>query len=254
MKNKIRSISYLINLYIAAVPRLVSALCVQPFFYPRYTRRMLNEFLGAVDFSFPDHVLRSKPVEELFPCSPPPEITLSGSFSGSYYGGTRKLSELTCLAYLMRKLAPARVLEIGTFKGRTTRLLAANAGDNAHIWTIDLPAAQCAHSVGEFYRDTPYAGRITQLNGDTLTYNFDKYAKQMDFVWVDACHDYPFVVNDTEVALRCSKSGAWIAWHDYRHTAYWSGVTKRVRELSSDRRLMNLSHVLGTSIVVAQVR
>lgn len=254
MKNRVRSFSYLLKLYFAAVPRLIWALCVQPFFSPRYTRRILNEFLDAIDFSFPDSVLTSKAIEELFPSPTPPQITISSTFSGSYFGGTQRLSELTCLAYIMRILKPAAVLEIGTFRGRTTQLLASNGGEACHIWTVDLPADDCPHVVGEFYRDTPYSARITQLSGDTKKYNFDKYFKTMDLVWVDACHDYSFVVNDTEVALRCCKSGGWIAWHDYRHTAYWAGVTKRVRELSVDERLHNLSHVLGTSIVVAQVR
>lgn len=236
------------------MPRLIWALCVQPFFSPRSTRRILYEFLDAIDFSFPDHVLTSLPIEQLLPHSPPPDITLSGSFSGSYYGGKLRLSELTCLAYLMRTLKPLAVLEIGTFRGRTTALLAANGGDDCHIWTIDLPADRCSHSIGEFYQLGSCASKIQQLYGDTLTYIFDDYNKRMDFVWVDACHDYPFVVNDTEVALKCCKPGGWIAWHDYRHTAYWSGVTKHIRSLSADNRLCNLHHVLGTSIVIAQVR
>lgn len=254
MKNTIKSSFYFIKLYLAAVPRLLWALCVQPFFSPRYTRRILNEFLDAIDFSFPDSVLPGKAIEELFPAPTPPEIMLSSTFSGSYFGGTQRLSELTCLAYLMRILKPAKVLEIGTFRGRTTQLLAANGGGACHIWTIDLPANHCSHAIGEFYKNTPYSSQITQLSGDTKKYNFDEFSKSMDFVWVDACHDYPFVVNDTEVALRSCKSGGWIAWHDYRHTAYWAGVTKRVRELSTDERLHNLSHVIGTSIAIAQVR
>jgi len=254
MKSKIASFLYLTKLYIAAVPRLLWALCVQPFFSPRQTMKVLNEFLDAIDFSFPDHVLASRFIEEIFPCSSPPDIILSSSFCGSYPGGTNRMSELTCLAYLIRVLKPLSVLEIGTFRGRTTQILAANTGDSCHVWTMDLPIEQCSHPVGELYRNTLNAERVTQLLGNTKTFDFAPYYKRMDFVWVDACHEYDFVLNDTEVAIKVCRAGGWIAWHDYRHTAFWSGVTKRLRELSSDARLQNISHVFGTSIVVAQVR
>ncbi len=32
-------------------------------------------------------------------------------------------------------------------------------------------------------------------------------------------------------ALKLLAPGDWIAWQDYRHTAWWSGVTKGVRDL-----------------------
>ena len=165
MKSKIASFLYLTKLYIAAVPRLLWALCVQPFFSPRQTMKVLNEFLDAIDFSFPDHVLASRSIEEILPCSAFPDISLSSFFCGSYFGGTNRMSELTCLAYLVRVLKPAAVLEIGTFRGRTTQILAANTGDSCHIWTMDLPIEQCSHPVGELYRNTLYAKKKRTLSG-----------------------------------------------------------------------------------------
>lgn len=252
---KIESKYYFIRLYFAATARFLWAIGPQLLYAPKKTRRVLNEFLDALDFSFffPDKTLVSLPIEAVLPCSPPPNISISGSFSGQYYGGTLRLSELVCLAYLIQVLKPKSVLEIGTFRGRTTALFAANGEEQIHIWTMDLPPDRCSHIVGEFYAPSVHSKKITQLYGNTLTYNFDTYTKSMDFVWIDACHDYKYVVNDTEIAINCTKPGGWIAWHDYRHTSNWSGVTRHVRDLANDRRLTNIRHILGTSIAIAQV-
>ena len=70
-------------------------------------------------------------------------------------------------------------------------------------------------------------------------------------VWVDACHDYEYVCRDTESALRIVAPGGWILWHDYRHTAWWSGVTRCLQQLK--RKHQALFHVKGTTIAALQV-
>ena len=94
--------------------------------------------------------------------------------------GNVSLLELTVLARLVRARAPRVIWEIGTFDGRTTRVLAANA-PAAEVHTLDLPASQTpAHelsgaerrfveksSSGARFAGTPEAARITQHLGDS---------------------------------------------------------------------------------------
>ena len=65
---------------------------------------------------------------------------------------------------------------------------------------------------------------------------------------MDACHDYEYVVSDTQNALKLCRPGGWIAWHDYRHTAWWSGVTRYVREVH--KSYPKIVHLRGTTIAV----
>lgn len=56
---------------------------------------------------------------------------------------------------------------------------------------------------------------------------FDKLPN-LDFIYIDANHDYEFVLNDINIAKKIVKSGGIIAGHDYHHT--YPGVIKAVGE------------------------
>lgn len=156
--------------------------------------------------------------------------------------------EVACLGYLVQSLRPQLIFEIGTFVGRTTRLLAMNAPPNCQIVTLDLPPEQLEHNIGEDYKHTTEASKIKQAYGDSLIFDFSPWCGKCDFVWVDACHDYEYVVSDTQNALKLCRSGGWIGWHDYRHTAWWSGVTRAVRELH--RNIQGVRHIRGTTLAL----
>jgi hypothetical protein len=67
---------------------------------------------------------------------------------------------------------------------------------------------------------------------------------------VDANHDYEYVFSDTQNALKLVRPGGWIGWHDYHHSAYWSGVTRCIREL--ENKYTTLVHLRGTTIALLQ--
>ena len=213
---------------------------------PRGAQKFLHQVLGAQDLEANDPVLGSVEITELIPGEADPQIR--GPYHLHRSSDTRILLELVTLAYLMQVLRPRRIFEIGTFAGRTTRLLALNSPQDAQIFTLDLPRDRVTHDIGVDFRNTPEAAKITQLHGDTRTFDYSPWHGQCDFIWVDACHDYPFVVQDTNAALRLRTEGGWIAWHDYRHTAWWSGVTRSVRELAKTHP--GIRHIRGTTIAV----
>jgi hypothetical protein len=126
--------------------------------------------------------------------------------------------------------APRCMLEIGTFCGYTTRLLAMNM-PTATIHTIDLPEDYDAGSddvsipkddfhliesrkVGSEYRSDPSITNVVQYFGDSATWDFRK-AEDATFYFIDGSHTYEYARGDTEKALAASRGrAATLLWHD----------------------------------------
>ena len=177
--------------------------------------------------------------------------------------------ELLLISQLVASRQAVQCFEIGTFDGRTTLNLAANISADGHIFTLDLPAAdleQTAHKIapgdqsfiqkpqsGSRFIGTPWASRITQLYGDSATFDFSPYEGRMDVVFVDGAHSYDYVKTDTATALRLIKPGGLILWHDYG-SKWWKDLTRAMNELyAGDPRLIRMQHVRGTALVVLEV-
>jgi len=178
--------------------------------------------------------------------------------------GNVNLAELAILAQAAAAVPAGRsVVEIGTFDGRTTLNLAINAGE-ASVFTLDLPPderAAFALAPGERqYVDKPQPGarfraasppwrgaarRITQLLGDSATYDWSPYGGRAGLVFVDGSHAYEYVLKDTETAMRLVAPGGIVLWHDYGR---WDGVSRALDELEA-QRLLGLRHIAGTSLV-----
>ncbi len=239
-----RKVGYGIRVWCAAVPRILNNLTLGVITHPRTALAFHNQVLNWFDLTFPDLVLGSKSPSDLFPATG--DIAIVGPYYDQSSGGTSALMELATLAAAAKCLRPGVIFEIGTFMGRTGRIMLLNGGEDSRLFTLDLPADQCAHVPGKDLRGTPEETRATFLSGDSMNFDFSPWYGQCDLVWVDACHDYEYVVSDTENALKMVTPGGWVLWHDYRHTAWWSGVTKCLQELKST--YPSLCHVTGTAI------
>jgi predicted O-methyltransferase YrrM len=182
--------------------------------------------------------------------------------------GNVSLAELAVLNALCRTHRPETIFEIGTFDGRTTLNLAANC--DAQVLTLDLPAGHATKfavvGADNRYVDKPASGarftsapnchlpearRITQLYGDSASFDFTPWHGKMDLVFVDGAHSYDFVINDTRVALRLLKpAGGVIVWHDY---GVWPDVAKALDDLLTEMPGLPLQHVRDTSLIVARM-
>ncbi|HWB61285.1 MAG TPA: class I SAM-dependent methyltransferase [Chthoniobacteraceae bacterium] len=148
-----------------------------------------------------------------------------------YEDGMLPSSQALALAAILVAEQPAEVLEIGTFIGNTTRLMAENA-PNAIIHTVDLPEDFSAGSdpvanvpkddfhliqkrvVGKNYKDLPCASRIRQHFADTATWDF-REAGHPVFFFIDGSHTYEYCKSDSEKCLElCGGRGVFL-WHDY---------------------------------------
>ncbi|MCF6150428.1 MAG: hypothetical protein E3K37_17470 [Candidatus Kuenenia sp.] len=173
--------------------------------------------------------------------------------------GEMPVYEQDILCKLIKNQNPKTVFEIGTFQGATTTRLAANS--DAIVYTLDLPPKghinYCPPAMNDpeldVYPDQPgikhfssaYADRITQLYGDSRSFDYSPYYGQMDIVFVDGCHHYDFVLRDSMNAFKMIKPDGMIIWHDYAD--YAPGVMKALNVISER---YSLTHIEGTSLVV----
>ena len=180
--------------------------------------------------------------------------------------GDVNLGELAVLASAAAATsAGEEIIEIGTFDGRTTLNLAVNAPAKYRIATLDLPpdaAPKFELAPGErayvekprsgrrFLQAPPEwtdaAGRITQLLGDSATFDWSPHAGRAGLVFVDGSHAHDYVIADTGTAFALVAKKGMVIWHDY---GVWEGVTRALEEIEASRQL-GLRHVRGTSLVV----
>ena len=170
--------------------------------------------------------------------------------------------ELIVLAAAVQKKGASRCFEIGTFDGRTALNLALNSPENALIYTLDLPPE--AHSrregasddikfvgianVGRRFKGTPYASKIIQMWGDSATFDYSPYEHKMDLVFIDGSHHYNHVLSDTKNAMRMTKPGSIIFWHDYGGIC--EGVTRALNNFyKEEKEFKNLKRIAGTALV-----
>jgi len=172
--------------------------------------------------------------------------------------------ELMVIAKMARFFNPGTTFEIGTFDGRTTLNLAANCSPNARVYTLDLPKEELKRTKltlapgdgsfiqkdrsGSRFQGTDVHSRITQLFGDSATFDFSPFYNSVDFVFIDGSHSYQYVLNDSKVALRLLRGGKGvILWHDY---AVWEGVTRALNEMfSQTKEFQGLRHIEDGSMV-----
>jgi len=164
------------------------------------------------------------------------------------------------LAALCQALQCRTVFEIGTYLGETAWLLAHN-NPQATIYTLDLPDAGAVGTAKLELTDPAYFDdwnrrakylrtieetRITQLLGDSATFDFSPYYARIDLVFIDASHSYSYVKSDTEAALKMLSDRGTIVWDDYTH---YPGIYTYLNELSPqlERPVM---HILGTRLAL----
>jgi len=181
--------------------------------------------------------------------------------------GNVSLQELAVLSGLAADIREGTIIEIGTFDGRTTLNMALNSGDDVSIFTLDLPSdmetamdvdegetafinkpASGARFTGEPGSSFPQSKKITQLLGDSATFDWSPYHSKANLIFIDGSHAYEYAKADTESSLKMLASGGTIVWHDY---GVWEGVTQALEELQENSNML-LQHVRGTSLVIYQ--
>lgn len=196
-----------------------------------------------------DYISRETPalpkvtVESLTPSSTMVQLWALDSVDGNVTD-----RELLTIARLVVATGAKSLFEFGTFDGRTTLNLAMNAGSDARVWTLDLPASTAGSTAaplhphetryaikdnsGARYRGTGAEKQITQLYGDSAKFDFAQFSQAVDLAFVDGSHAYSYVINDSLHAIEMVRPGGIILWHDYSR---WDDVTCALNDLRRSR-------------------
>lgn len=236
----------------------------------RYHRDTLHEILFRLGWRkrptvapvLPPLRIPTIPVAEAVGSSPAVRILEPDSADGNVSG-----YELAVINALVATRPVGQALEIGTFDGRTTLNLAAHMPTDGRVYTLDLPPEQVnqtnlsiAHGDEKFivknesgarFKGRPEAARITQLYGDSASFDFSPYAGKMDLVFIDGAHSYDYVISDTKHALALIKSGrGLLLWHDYG-SPHWKDLTRALNELyKKEPALRGMRHLADTTLVM----
>ena len=153
--------------------------------------------------------------------------------------------EKAILDGIVRLIKPSTLFEFGTATGETTVLLAEAAPKGAIVHTLDLPEELAPEIgtgvVGRAFRDKPqYADIIVQHRVDLRSFDVEPFRRAVDFIFVDAGHDFDSVTKDSELAFHMLRPGGCIVWDDYQ-PIHW-GTVSALNELSKRHSLTRISY------------
>ncbi len=182
-------------------------------------------------------------VEKLFPGFDETPVTISQLPRGSW---STPLTDQIVLAKLARLLQPATILEVGSFRGYTTRLLAENTPPSTLIHALDIDPNH-----GEAYVNTPLEKRIRRLVGSLSEWPFETTERlKYDFIFLDADHKQEPVESDTKYLLSMLAERGLLLWHDYADWGWmstWNRVPEVLHAYSKERPILSIP---GTSLAI----
>lgn len=179
--------------------------------------------------------IKSVSLSEVFP----KELENAGIYLERFLGhwGNIRVEAIAKIALIVSYFKCKNVFEFGTFNGMSTLQMALNTPEDGRVYTLDLPPG--AHTstqnplgeldiivakhlfehfgttVGSYFKDHPAGNKITQLLGDSSTFDFSPYYGKMNLVFIDAAHDYENKKSDSENALKMLAPNGVILWDNY---------------------------------------
>jgi predicted O-methyltransferase YrrM len=209
-----------------------------------------------------EFLLPVRSIADLFPGSGGLSVQTSVSHIDRLNHWLLPLKELLTIGAICQAMQPNNILEIGTYTGSTTLLMAMNTPGGCRILTIDIPPSeQKTHhhglgtglpefEVGAAFAAHSAARKITQLYGDSCTFDFSLYSGSMDMVLVDADHTYQAVKKDSATAFDLLRAGGVIIWDDYAWDPQFpecEAVTRHLHEISAKKPCF---HIAGTRLAI----
>lgn len=169
-------------------------------------------------------------------------------------------NETQTLAALVCHLQPKTIFEIGTYNGFTTLHFACNSPEDCKIYTLDLPPdfepkdnkdysyddlmvveLSKKNITRRVYKQDPTGRKITELFGDSKTFDFSPYHGTIDLVFIDGNHSYRYVQFDTENAFRMLSPNGVIVWHDFDYIIH-RDVFKYLNSLAKRHKIYSIRH------------
>ena len=182
-------------------------------------------------------------VEELFPGLNETPITVSSMPRGSW---STPITDQVMIAKLARLLRPKNILEVGSFRGYTARLLAENTASDCIIHALDINPDH-----GEAYIKSPLKSRIRRHIGSLKDQPPESLKGiSFDFVFVDADHQFEAVESDTRTIIPLLAEAGVLIWHDYSDWGWmssWNRVPEFLQNLSKEIPILTIP---GTTLAL----
>jgi hypothetical protein len=132
----------------------------------------------------------------------------------------------------------AHFVEVGVWKGRSAAFMAVEIINSGKIIELDLVDTwegseehqPMLYNLFDVFEKNikPVRSYVNVRRMDSLSAAVTYEDKSLDFVFIDAAHDYENVKADIKAWLPKIKPGGYLAGHDY---PTWEGVTKAVNEI-----------------------
>jgi hypothetical protein len=162
-----------------------------------------------------------------------------------FAGEDAPLDDLFFLLNLARGRKVRRILEVGTFRARTT-----------HAFYLNCPeAAMVSYDIQML--DSPYRRALlgqpkVELRHASFAASAGALRKEppFDLVFVDGSHRLDDVIADSRLALELVAGGGIIVWHDYRPNDYYNNGLRVPEALEVIRKTVPVFAVSGTMCAV----
>jgi predicted O-methyltransferase YrrM len=150
------------------------------------------------------------------------------------------VADIVTLAKIALCLKPRRVLEVGSYRGYTTRLLAEHTPDSSRIVAFDRDPRH-----GEAYRGTELERKIERRVGEVDREAFAADAAgSFDLIFLDANHTFEAVQHDSQILLPLVAPDGLFVWHDYANWGRFSrknGVPETLHLLAKELPVVAVS-------------
>lgn len=130
-------------------------------------------------------------------------------------GEDTPLMDMMFLLNLAKGRQARRILEVGTYRARTTWALHLNCPE-ADIVSYDIQVKESR------YRQATESSPRVQLRLGSFAEAGEVLLKEQpyDFIFIDGSHQIEHVLADSRLALKIMASNGIIIWHDYRSNDY----------------------------------
>lgn len=183
--------------------------------------------------------------------------------------GSITLVDQVILILLIKILSPDTIVEIGTFKGFSTRLFLDNT-DKTKVFTVDLPAEDVENldfsnedlaRLSDTYNDNylrlkqleegrvhllnispEQKNRLEMIEGDSTKLDFKGQFQSADMVFIDGGHDLSTIASDTVNAEEVVKRGV-VVWHDFGASLH-TDVNLFVQDYSKKHQIFHVENSL----------
>ena len=160
-------------------------------------------------------------------------------------GEDAPLADMLFLLNLAKGRKARRILEVGTYRARTTYAFYLNCPE-AEITSYDI------QNLKSKYRDMLVLEPRVSLRLESFQEAEEKLKreKQYDFIFIDGSHKVEDVVRDSLLAFKIVADGGVIIWHDYRTNGYFTPLLCVPEGLKSLPTKYKVYGVQGTTCAV----